>query len=273
MLIWWGAELVQIYNKAFEPLLGDKHPSAMGQPAMLCWPEAWTELEPLVESVLAGKGGTLSRNFLLFLRRHGYVEETYWTFSYSPIVNEDNEVAGIFVATNDVTTQVVGERRLTTVHQLGTMARADLHSLQEAGKAALDVMAGNRQALPFAACYLRSGAELRLTSSYGILTDTRACPLTVPRSSRSAIARVARTSPSQMFDLSPLARPGDVSPGPLGSAVPTLAMLSPLSMSGQGESVGVLVLGINPYGRSMTPIGASCRLGYSGLVGALALSS
>jgi signal transduction histidine kinase/FixJ family two-component response regulator len=247
MLIWWGPELVQIYNKAFEPLLGDKHPAAMGQPAMLCWPEAWAELEPLVESVLAGRGGTLAQDFLLFLRRHGYLEETYWTFSYSPIVNDSHEVLGIFVATNDVTAQVVGERRLTTVHELGTLSRADLPSLKGAAQAALDVMAGNRQALPFAACYLRDGNGLRLASSYGIASDTAACPITIPRSSSMPIARVARTGQSQMFNLAPLAQAGDVAPGPLGPAVPTLAMLRPLSISGQREPVGVLALGINPY--------------------------
>ncbi|MEP7193793.1 MAG: ATP-binding protein [Actinomycetota bacterium] len=247
MLIWWGPQLVQIYNKAFEPLLGDKHPAAMGQRAKLCWPEVWTELEPLVESVLVGEGGTLSREFLLFLRRHGYVEETYWTFSYSPIVNEDTEVLGIFVATNDVTAQVVGDRRLTTVHELGTMSRADLHSPKEAGQAALDVMAGNRQALPFAAFYLRNGDELRLASSYGMVSDTGVCPLTLPRSAPLAIARVARTGQNQVFDLAPLAQAGDVLPGPLGPAVPTLAMLSPLFITGQREPAGVLVLGVNPY--------------------------
>jgi len=247
MLILWGPDLVQIYNKAFEPFLGDKHPGAMGQEAMVCWSEVWTELEPLVEHVLVGKGGTLSRDFLLFLRRHGYVEETYWTFSYSAIVNESNEVLGVFVATNDVTAQVVGERRLTTVHELGTMSRADLHSLKEAGQAALDVMAGNRQALPFAAIYLRNGDELQLASSFGIVSGTRACPLTIGRSAPIAIARVARAGQTQMFDLAPFAQAGDVSPSPLGPAVPTLAMLSPLSISGQREPVGVLVLGINPY--------------------------
>ena len=65
MLIWWGPELVQIYNEAFEPLLGDKHPAAMGQRASQCWPEVWTELGPLAERVLIGDGATLSRNFLL----------------------------------------------------------------------------------------------------------------------------------------------------------------------------------------------------------------
>lgn len=247
MMIWWGPELVQLYNKAFEPFLGDKHPGAMGQQAMLCWPEAWTEVETLVQSVLVGKGATLSRDFLLFLQRHGYVEETYWTFSYSPIENDRNAVLGIFVATNDVTAQVVGERRLTTVHELGTMSRADLHSLKEAGQAALDVMAGNRQALPFAACYLRHGDELQLASAFGIVSGTGACPLTISRGAPTEIARVARTGQNQMFDLTPFAQAGEVSPGPLGPAVPTLAMLSPLTITGQREPVGVLVLGVNPY--------------------------
>ncbi len=247
MLIWWGPDLVQIYNKAFEPFLGDKHPGAMGQQAVLCWPEAWTELAPLVEGVLVGKGGTLSQESLLFLRRHGYLEETYWTFSYSPIENDLNDVLGIFVATNDVTAQVIGERRLTTVHELGTMSRAALHSLKEAGQAALAVMAGNRQALPFAACYLRNGDELQLASCFGIVSGTAACPLTIARTAPMAIARVARAGQNQMFDLSPYAQAGDVSPSPLGPAIPTLAMLSPLFISGQRKPVGVLVLGVNPY--------------------------
>jgi len=247
MLIWWGPDLVQIYNEAFEPLLGDKHPAAMGQPASRCWPEAWTELGPLADRVLGGDGATLSRNFLLFLSRHGYVEETYWTFSYSPIFNDINEVLGVFVATTDVTAQMVGERRLATVHELGTMSRADLRSLTEAGQAALGVMARNRPALPFAACYLRDGDELRLAASYGIVSDTGACPLTVSLKSSLAIARVARSGSSQMFDLRPFAQPGDVATSPLGPAVPSLAMLTPLTITGDRDPVGVLVLGINPY--------------------------
>lgn len=184
---------------------------------------------------------------MLFLRRHEYVEETYWTFSYSPIVSQDHKVLGIFVATNDVTAQVIGQRRLTTVHDLGTMSRAELQSLEGAGKAALDVMESNRQALPFAGCYLREGDVLRLAASYGMVAGTRAFPITIPSGASVPIAGVARTGQDQMFDLAPLSGPGDVWPSPLGPAVPTLAMLRPLSITGQSEPVGVLVLGINPY--------------------------
>jgi PAS domain-containing protein len=118
MMIWWGPDLVQIYNEAIVPLLGDKQPAALGQRAILCWPEAWADVGPLAASVMAGEGATLSQDFWLFLKRHGYIEETYWTFSYSPIVNDANEVLGILVATTDVTGRVVGERRLATVYEL-----------------------------------------------------------------------------------------------------------------------------------------------------------
>lgn len=247
MMIWWGPDLVQIYNEALVPLLGDKHPAALGQRAIHCWPEAWADVGPLAAVVLAGEGATLSDDALLFLKRHGYIEETYWTSSYSPIVNDTNEVLGIFVATSDVTARVVGERRLATVHELGTMSRAELHSLKDAAQAALKIMGRNRPAMPFAACYLRDGDELELADAYGLVSGTEACPLAVPRHASTAIARVARTGRSQMFDLRPFTRPGDVAPSPLGEAVPTLAMLTPLTISGESDPVGVLVLGVNPY--------------------------
>ena len=101
---------------------------------------------------MAGEGATLSSDFLLFLRRHGYLEETYWTFSYSPIVNAAGDVLGILVATSDVTARVVGERRLATVYELGTISRAELASLKDGAAAALKIMAQNRPAMPFAMC-------------------------------------------------------------------------------------------------------------------------
>jgi len=262
MLIWWGPDLIQLYNDAMIPLLGDKHPVALGQRAVHCWPEAWADVGLLAADVMAGEGATLSSDFLLFLRRHGYLEETYWTFSYSPIVNAANEVLGILVATSDVTERVVGERRLATVYELGTMSRAELASLEDGARAALTIMARNRPAMPFAACYLLDGNELQLADAYGLVSGTEVFPMTVPRSASVAIARVARTGNNQMFDLRPVAHPGDVSPSPLGHAVPTLAMLMPLTISGEADPVGVLVMGVNPY-RGVDPVYRS----FFGLVG------
>jgi signal transduction histidine kinase/CheY-like chemotaxis protein len=247
IMIWWGPDLVQIYSEAMVPLLGDKHPVALGQPATECWAEAWAAVGPLAAVVLGGGGATHSDDLLLFLKRHGYIEETYWTFSYSPIFNDANAVLGILVATTDVTARVVGERRLATVHELGTMSRAELPSLKDATQAALAIMGRNRPAMPFAACYLRDGDELKLVDAYGLVRGTEACPLTVPCHASIPIAHVARAGRSQMFDLGPFAQPGDVAPSPLGPAVPTLAMLTPLTLSGQSDPVGVLMVGVNPY--------------------------
>ena len=75
MLLWWGPWLTQLYNDAFRPLIGEKHPRSIGQDAADCYPEAWPELGPLAESALAGGGATFSRNLYLPYERHGYVEE------------------------------------------------------------------------------------------------------------------------------------------------------------------------------------------------------
>lgn len=118
MLLWWGPDLVQIFNHAYMPVLGDKFPAAVGQPGSECWAEVWDELAPLADRALSGRA-TYSENLQLLLRRHGYLEETYWTFSYSPVHAEDGGVVGIFVATTDVTARVLSERRLESLHAAG----------------------------------------------------------------------------------------------------------------------------------------------------------
>ena len=111
MLLWWGSDLVQIYNDAYRPLLGSKHPGAMGQPAAGCWAEVWDDLRPKVARVLEAGEATFDEDLLLFVDRHGYLEETYWTFSYSPVRSADGDVVGVFVATTDVTVARVETRR------------------------------------------------------------------------------------------------------------------------------------------------------------------
>ncbi|MBH0121046.1 hypothetical protein I0Q12_16590, partial [Rhodococcus sp. CX] len=87
MLVWWGPELIQIFNDAFVPILGDKYPAAVGQRGADCWREIWDAVGSLAEEAWAGRA-TFTENERLFLRRHGFVEESYWTFSYSPIFDE-----------------------------------------------------------------------------------------------------------------------------------------------------------------------------------------
>src|SRR3712207_9559129 len=82
----WGPELTVFYNDAYLPLLGTKHPAALGRPASAVWAEAWDDLGPLAEQVLSGGGATFSQDRMLLLHRHGYLEETFWTLDRKSVV-------------------------------------------------------------------------------------------------------------------------------------------------------------------------------------------
>ena len=110
MLIWWGPELVMLYNDAYRPMLGmTKHPKAMGQRGRECWPEIWDIIGPMLEGVLTKGEATRSENQLLLLDRNGYLEECYFTFSYSPIRDETGGVGGVFTAVTETTQQEIAQ--------------------------------------------------------------------------------------------------------------------------------------------------------------------
>ncbi|GEO39514.1 hypothetical protein SAE02_36620 [Skermanella aerolata] len=111
MFIAWGPDLAFLYNDAYLPIFGAKHPRALGQPFAEIWSEIWTEISPLVDRALAGEA-TFHKDLPLVMLRNGYPEETWFTFSYSPVRDESGGVAGMFCACSETTGQVEGERRL-----------------------------------------------------------------------------------------------------------------------------------------------------------------
>ncbi|WP_158841150.1 ATP-binding protein [Saccharothrix deserti] len=220
MLLWWGPRLVQIFNHAYTPVLGDKYPRAIGQPGAECWAEVWDELGPLARQALDEGVPTYSENQLLFLHRHGYREETYWTFSYSPVHAEDGTVAGIFVATTDVTARVLGERRLETLRQLGTLSIAEADTAADACRAAVKVLAGSSADLPRVAAYLRTGGgEPTLVASTGTGAGIPA----------DVVGRVAGTGQAEMIGRDE-------------------TLVVPLTAGARGTH-GALVVGLSPFRR------------------------
>ncbi len=130
ILLWWGPELVMIYNDAYRPMLGQsKHPRALGAPGREVWGEIWDVIGPMLEQVMAGGGATWSADQRLVLDRNGYPEECYFTYSYSPITDESGGVGGVFCAVTETTERVLGERRLATLAEMvalvGARDRAD----------------------------------------------------------------------------------------------------------------------------------------------------
>ena len=111
MFVAWGPELAFLYNDAYRPVFGMKHPWALGRPFREVWSEVWNEITPLVDAALRGEA-TWSENLPLVLERNGYREDCWFTFSYSPLRDESGKVAGLFCAAAETTESVLGERRL-----------------------------------------------------------------------------------------------------------------------------------------------------------------
>jgi PAS domain S-box-containing protein len=123
MFIAWGPELTFIYNDAYAEILGTKHPAALGQPFKQVWSDIWDEIKPLVDRALRGEA-TWSENLPLTMERNGYPEDTWYTFSYSPIRDDADRIAGMFCSCMETTAQILAERRSTAERdRLFEMAR------------------------------------------------------------------------------------------------------------------------------------------------------
>jgi signal transduction histidine kinase/DNA-binding response OmpR family regulator len=248
MLLWWGDELVQIYNEAYRRLVGSKHPESMGQRAALSWAEVWEDLGPRVALVRDSAEANFEEDLLLLIDRHGYLEETYWTFSFSPIFSAQGGILGVFVATTDATLDVVEARRLDIVRDLAIVSSADFSSREGIAVEVIHVLEKNRQAVPFAALYLLDDSGgLVQAAGYGLSGSSAALPLRVAADdSTHPLMEVAGTRVRREMGYEPL----DICsvPGPLGPRPPDSAFVVPLGAMGRPLE-GVAVLGINPYRR------------------------
>jgi serine phosphatase RsbU (regulator of sigma subunit) len=119
-MIVWGREYTQLYNDAFRPILGTgKHPGALGRSARETWAEIWDEIGPLFASVFAGEA-VWNADHRLLINRNGYDEEAFFTYSYSPIHDDSDVVAGLLVVATETTAQIVDRRRLSCIGDLAS---------------------------------------------------------------------------------------------------------------------------------------------------------
>lgn len=112
MFVWWGPQLTTIYNDAYIPIAGEKHPVLLGESGSRMWAEIWDVIGPMAEQVMNAGVASWADDQLLLMNRHGYVEETYFTFSYSPIFTDDGKVGGLFCACTETTGKVLSARHL-----------------------------------------------------------------------------------------------------------------------------------------------------------------
>jgi hypothetical protein len=169
MWMGWGPDLTFLYNETYGRVtLGKKHPWALGKPAREVWREIWGDIGPRIQRVLEGGRATWDEALLLFLERSGYREETYHTFSYSPLSGDDGSIMGMLCVVTEETERVIGERRLSFLRALASalgtaILEADVLAAVEAS------LNQNQKDLPFTLTYLmEDDVYARLACTSGI---------------------------------------------------------------------------------------------------------
>lgn len=155
--IYWGKELHLLYNDAWSPIPGSKHPGALGQPAKKVWPDIWNEIEPQFALAFNGQPGG-SRDALLPMQRHGYTEECYFDFTFTPIYGEAGKVEGIFNAVIETTYQVINERRTRLLKEIA-LRLAGAVTVEEVYARVMDVINEFSKDIPFAFLYTADGGN------------------------------------------------------------------------------------------------------------------
>jgi signal transduction histidine kinase/CheY-like chemotaxis protein len=110
--LFWGPELINLYNDGFVALLGEKHPRAMGQRARDCWSDAWPVVGGLLSDVVEKGAAVLFQEMLVPIVRGGRLEDAWWNYSYSPAFDDDGAIAGVLVVATEITAEVAGRRQL-----------------------------------------------------------------------------------------------------------------------------------------------------------------
>ena len=254
--IWigWGKDLIKLYNDPYIAIVGGKHPGALGAPASVVWKAIWREIGPMLRTVMEEDTGTYEESRLLIMERNGYPEETYYTFSYTPIPGDDGGTAGMICFNVDDTDRIVSERQLQTLTSLGKNL-TDCVAYDQAVRRTMDALAGNRRDFPWALFYSVEEEKITLTQSTPLGDLGAAVPATVPLSGSlvelgagvvaDALVRAEATGEPQVIEgvrelLGPMPRGG-------WEVATDRAVVLPISQAGGKEVAGFLVVGLNPF--------------------------
>ena len=251
--IWmgWGWDLINLYNDPYIPVLGKKHELALGVSAREVWKEIWeAHLGPQADRVLLKGEASWNDQRQLVMYRNGYAEETYFTFSFSPLPADDGGIGGLFCACTEETEKVLGERRLATLRHLAA-ATADARTERGACGVAADVLSQHGGDISFGLIYLMDQTD----------TAARLVAATTPDAQGAAWAPalIALTADSEDNGSWPLARslaegphvireipPERRLPGGSWPEPASVAAVVPLGRAGHDGTRGFLVVGASP---------------------------
>ena len=244
----WGPQLTFLYNDAYARVtLGKKHPWALGKPAPEVWPEIWSDIGPRVENVMTTGQASWDETLGLILERSGFPEETYHTFSYSPLSGASGEIEGMLCVVMEDTQRVRGERQLSSLSTLAG-ALVDANTKREVF-AAINRGLADQKDIPFALvyCFEANSPTLCLVAHCGIEPAHPAAPKEMDSESIDAAWPVHLLSESNRpVTLDLLDRFSNL-PSGVWNKPPTQAHMMPIFRRGQEKPAGVFIAALNPY--------------------------
>ena len=244
MWMLWGPELTFFCNDAYLPTVGIKAGWVLGARSDKVWEEIWPDIGPRIAQVLELGQATWDEGLLLFLERSGYAEETYHTFSYSPVYNDDSRIAGMLCVVTEVTNRVIGERRLRVLRDLAARP-VGLESVDKSCERLCEVLGQSPLDTPFAALYLRDAGAPRLRRAAQTTGAGDTLPATLDIDDPAWPVRQLIEDEADQ-ELNALPRMGiAISTGPWPDLVQR-ALLLPLKGAGSESLAGLLMVGISP---------------------------
>ncbi|QFY62446.1 response regulator [Rhizobium grahamii] len=244
MWLGWGPDIAFFYNDAYRPTLGNKHPNALAVPTKILWSEIWDDIKGRLDTVYETGQATWDKALPLLLERNGYSEETYHTFSYSPLIGDDGKVEGVFCAVTEETERVISERRMSTMRVLASgLAAANTEC--EVFNASHSALEANLKDLPFSALYLFDNeGNARRKWVCGAAEDHALMPGEIHRG--QGIWSLEDAWSKQAIALVDLSATDNVPSGPWPKS-PSKAAIIPLVGQGGDRPKGILVCGHNPH--------------------------
>ncbi|RKI73905.1 response regulator [Corallococcus sp. AB049A] len=241
ILIAWGPERVQIYNDSYRPICGAKHPESMGQRFRDCWATALPVVGGVFEKAGTGTGSYIE-NQRMFLDRHGYLEEAFMTFSFSPIRDESGGVGGLFHPITEVTEKMLGARRSQTLRELSGLL-GKVKTVEDIGAALPRLQPDAALDVPFLLFYRRDEAapRVRWVSGMGLPPGTAWSPEETGLDGPWPFASAG----AQVVDVPRAPLDAGIVPGPYEEP-PAHARVLPIHPPGMAEPFGYLVAGVSP---------------------------
>lgn len=272
MWLGWGSELYFLCNDACMQTLGNKSVWALGAPAQRVWAEIWPDIGPSIDSVLQTGRATWNKSLPLFLDRNGCLEETYQSFSCSPVVDDAGAIGGMLCVVTDDTERVIVERRLALSREVAALTR--VNTQDQLFEAIPRCFVVNDKDFPFALLYIFSpdGSRAFLACAHGAGIGDAIAPAFIDVESSTLWPARQILTDNQPIITDDLSKLVSVIPtGPWKEAAKQAAVL-PIIRPGQARPVAFLVAAINPHQNFDAKYRGYCELIASQIAAVLAIA-